>query len=62
MERTERMWQTNYLVNNFVGRHHGTLPMILIYSHDGDAKPAGVPKRTDQGGSLPDATSNPIVT
>lgn len=49
MERKERMWQINYLVNNFAGRHQATLPVILICSHDGDAQPPGVPKRTGQG-------------
>jgi N-formylglutamate amidohydrolase len=43
------MWQITYLVNNFVSRHRGTLPVILTCPHDGDEQPPGVSKRTGEG-------------
>src|SRR5262245_55112378 len=43
------MWQINFETNLFVGRHRGTLPVLLTSPHDGTKRPTGVPERTGQG-------------
>jgi N-formylglutamate amidohydrolase len=43
------MWTIHYEKTNLVGRHHGTLPVILSCPHDGEESPSGVPERTGKG-------------
>jgi N-formylglutamate amidohydrolase len=43
------MWTIEYQSNLLVGRHRGTLPVLLTSPHDGTKKPTGVPERNGQG-------------
>lgn len=44
------MWPIHYVVNNFVSRHRGTLPVLLTCPHNGDGQPPDVPsERTGEG-------------
>lgn len=47
------MWKITYEETNLVGRHRGTLPVILGCPHNGEKSPAGVPVRSGSDPGCP---------